>query len=176
MNVKSAVTGLSVCAPHPAASLLEYTCASCLFPFMACGDETPSRWWKTKQTKKNTVQKKKKKKNHRWRRLTPTGAQHSTHHQRRCISRVNATALWAHKTLCQTNDLARRCETMCLMNLRCTCTLRVGGWLEKKGSEKQSSNDKYKRNLSHKICPEASVWTGCGQRHQSREAPPLASH
>lgn len=42
----------------------------------------------------------------------------------------------------------------------------------KKKVKKQTGNDKYKRNPSHKICLEASIWTGRGQQHQSQEPPP----
>lgn len=175
--MKSGVTGLSARALDPAAGVFECTCTRMSFPFCPAvtkhhhGDRKPN------QTKPNNNNKKKK--DHRWRRLTQTSA-HDTRH---AISGValaarglNETAFCAHETLCQTNDLARRCETTCLMNLRCTCTLRVAGWEKKRRSEKQSGNDKYKINLSHKICPQACVSTGRGQRHQSREAPPLASH
>lgn len=44
----------------------------------------------------------------------------------------------------------------------------------KKKVKKQSGNDKYKGNPSHKICLEASIWTGRGQQHQS--PPPPFSH
>lgn len=69
----------------------------------------------------------------------------------------------SNKWLCQESD------AMLLINLALKFHF-------KKKSEKQTGNDKYKRNPSHKICLEASIWTGCGQQHQSQEPLPLSSH
>lgn len=174
MNVKSGVTGLSACALDPAAGVFECTCTRCLFHFAL-------QWRNTitvieNQTKQNKTTTKKK--DHRWRRLTQTSARHPTRHQWRCIS--GARSKW--NSLLRSRDTLsnkRPCQEMwnnVLDEFALHLHFKGCGAEKKRRSEKQTGNDKYKRNLSHKICPQASVWTGCGQRHQSREAPPLASH
>lgn len=139
---------------------------SSVFPLEQCCEKTLSPWW-IQVTDKSP---------HRHARTHTHAATHTqphvtlrlTHHQWHFINssgaKMKRPALFKRHFVKQMTLPER--NAMLFINLALNLYFR----------KKITGDNKHRRNPSHEICLEASIWTGCGQRHHSWKPLLFGSH